>query len=46
MGKLIHEGIKFDIVKYTDYTIQQKNGVRITTFNTYEKAKSFLDKID
>lgn len=46
MGKLIYSGINYNIIKYDDFTIEQKNGVRVTTFSNYEKAKKYIEKID
>lgn len=46
MSKVLYKGKNYDIVKYNDFTIEQKNGVRIITFNNYTKAKEYLDKID
>lgn len=51
MGELIFEGMYFDVVKYgafpnETYTIQQKNGVRIGSSNSEDRAVDNAKRMD
>jgi hypothetical protein len=46
MGKVIYEGKTYNIVKYDGYTIQQKNGVRVSTHKQYDMALKQLRKLE
>ena len=46
MGRVIYSSKVYDIVKYNGYTVQQKNGVRVSTHKQYDKALKALRRLE